>query len=170
MSILHVLFSANGRIRRRDYWLYSIGLGIVATAIELTGHQILTGHPLSQYFKDLAGWMTLKPEPFNLFIWVMMVVFIWPGICIVSKRWHDRGKSGWLSAISPAVTVLTLVSQALYGPLAAHPNLIIYFGGSLISLAVNIWVFVECGCLDGTKGDNRYGPSPKGVPSQAQVF
>jgi len=170
MSILQFLFSANGRIRRRDYWLYSIGIAVVGVVIEFAGHQILTGHPASQYVKDLSSWTTLKPEPFNLFILVMMVVFVWPGICISSKRWHDRGKSGWLSAINPGITALTLVSQVLYGPLAAHPNLVIYFGGSLIGLAVNIWVFVECGCLDGTKGDNRYGPSPKGIPSQAEVF
>jgi uncharacterized membrane protein YhaH (DUF805 family) len=34
---------------------------------------------------------------------------------------------------------------------------------SLISLVpiLNIWTFVELGCLDGKPGDNRYGPSPK---------
>ncbi len=170
MSILTFLFSAKGRIRRRDYWLYSIGIAIVGSAVEFAGHQILTGHPASQYFTDLAGWTALKPDPFSLFIWGIMIVFMWPGICISSKRWHDRNKSGWLSAINPVITVASLASQVFYGPLAAHPNLWIYYGGSLVGLAVNIWIFVECGCLDGTKGDNRYGPSPKGVSSQAEVF
>jgi uncharacterized membrane protein YhaH (DUF805 family) len=170
MSIIQMLFSAKGRIRRRDYWLYNIGLAIVGTAIEFAGHQVLTHHPAAQYFKDMADWMTLKPEPFNVFIWVMIVVVGWPGVCLASKRWHDRGKSGWLSALGPGTNLLTLVAQLLYGPTTAHPNLLIYFGIALIGFAVSIWIFVECGCLDGTKGDNRYGPSPKGVPSQAEVF
>ena len=170
MSIVQILFSANGRIRRRDYWLYSIGIGIVGALIEFAGHQVLTGHPASDYVKDLSGWMSFKPEPFNLFILAMMVVFQWPAICIVSKRWHDRGKSGWLSVISPGSTILMLCAQGFYGPLSPHSNLGLYFAGSLINLAISIWVFVECGCLDGTKGSNRYGPSPKGIQDSAAVF
>jgi uncharacterized membrane protein YhaH (DUF805 family) len=27
---------------------------------------------------------------------------------------------------------------------------------------LNLWTFVELGCLDGARGENRYGPSPKG--------
>ena len=170
MSIIQILFSAKGRIRRRDYWLASIGIVIVSALIEFAGHQILTGHPASAYVRDLSAWMTLKPDPFNLFILALMIVFQWPGICIVSKRWHDRGKSGWLAGITPCTTLLGLLAQAYYGPMALHPNLAIYFGSSLISLPVYIWVFVECGCLDGTKGTNRYGPSPKGIQDSAAVF
>jgi len=162
MSFAQILFSAKGRIRRRDYWLYSIGCGVVAGLIELAGHQILTDHPASDFLKDMTGWMTLKPEPYNLFLLAMMVVFQWPAICIVSKRWHDRGKSGWLSAIVVYNALFILCDQGLYGPTSPHPNLGLYFTGSLINFAINIWVFVECGCLDGTKGPNRYGPSPKG--------
>lgn len=29
------LFSFNGRIRRRDYWLYNFGLGVMGTAINI---------------------------------------------------------------------------------------------------------------------------------------
>lgn len=51
-------------------------------------------------------------------------------LAVYAKRWHDRDKSGWWSLIL----------------------LIPFIGG--------IWLLVECGCLVGTEGPNRYGPDP----------
>ena len=51
-------------------------------------------------------------------------------LAVYAKRWHDRDKSGWWSLI-------------LFIP---------FVGG--------IWVLVECGCLPGTEGPNRFGPDP----------
>lgn len=46
------------------------------------------------------------------------------------KRWHDRNKSAWWILIA----------------------LIPYIGG--------IWILIECGCLRGTLGPNRFGGDP----------
>ena len=64
------------------------------------------------------------------------------GFAVSAKRFHDRRKSGWWSLIG-LVPVL--------GP---------------------IWLFVECGCLRGTSGENRFGPDPLGGHSEAlsEVF
>jgi uncharacterized membrane protein YhaH (DUF805 family) len=51
-------------------------------------------------------------------------------LAVYAKRWHDRDKSGWWSLI-------------LFIP---------FIGG--------IWILVECGCLVGTEGPNRFGPDP----------
>jgi uncharacterized membrane protein YhaH (DUF805 family) len=51
-------------------------------------------------------------------------------LAVFAKRWHDRDKSGWWSLI-----------------------LLVPFIGS-------IWALVECGCLPGTEGPNRYGADP----------
>ena len=51
-------------------------------------------------------------------------------LAVYAKRWHDRDKSGWWSLIL----------------------LIPFIGG--------IWLLVECGCLVGTDGPNRFGPDP----------
>ncbi len=58
------------------------------------------------------------------------VAIIWIGIAVSIKRWHDRGKPGWW----------------------------IFIG--LIPLVGPIWALVETGFLEGTKGDNEYGPDP----------
>ncbi len=49
---------------------------------------------------------------------------------LYAKRWHDRDKSGWWSLIG------------------------------LVPVIGGIWILVECGILEGTKGANRFGPDP----------
>ena len=63
---------------------------------------------------------------------IVGLVSIYLGIALYAKRWHDRDKSGWW-------TLIILIP--LIGP---------------------IWLLVECGILEGTKGANRFGPDPLG--------
>jgi len=67
------------------------------------------------------------------FMNVMMLftaVALWPSAAVGVKRWHDRGKSGWW-CLSMLIPVLGW-----------------------------IYMFVECGCLRGTRDDNAFGPIP----------
>lgn len=61
---------------------------------------------------------------------IAMLPFIWFSLALQVKRWHDRNKSGFWVFI----------------------GLVPYIG--------SIWQFVECGCLRGTDGPNRYGEDP----------
>jgi uncharacterized membrane protein YhaH (DUF805 family) len=63
---------------------------------------------------------------------IVAVASIYFGLAVYAKRWHDRDKSGWWSLI---------ILIPIIGP---------------------IWVLVECGILEGTKGPNRFGPDPLG--------
>jgi uncharacterized membrane protein YhaH (DUF805 family) len=62
---------------------------------------------------------------------ILAVPIIWISLALQVKRWHDRDKSGAWCFI----------------------NLIPGIGG--------IWMFVECGCLAGTPGENTYGSEPE---------
>lgn len=55
---------------------------------------------------------------------------IWISFAIQAKRWHDRGKSAWWILLS---------FVPIIGPL---------------------WTLIECGCLRGTEGPNRFGADP----------
>nr|WP_237183157.1 DUF805 domain-containing protein [Roseomonas gilardii] len=55
----------------------------------------------------------------------------------MTKRWHDRGRSGWWNLL-----------------------LLLPFIGWL-------WLFISLCCRDGTRGPNRYGPDPLEVLPQA---
>ena len=63
---------------------------------------------------------------------IVGLISIYLGLALYTKRWHDRDKSGWWTLI-----VLVPVIGA-------------------------IWLIVECGILEGTKGPNRFGPDPLG--------
>ena len=57
---------------------------------------------------------------------------LWVDLAVSVKRWHDRDKSGWMLLIG------------------------------LIPLVGLVWTLIECGFLDGERGPNQFGESPKG--------
>ena len=63
---------------------------------------------------------------------IVSIASIYFALAIYAKRWHDRGKSGWWSLI-----------------------IFVPFIGA-------IWLLVELGILEGTRGPNQYGPDPLG--------
>ena len=69
-------------------------------------------------------------EWFSILAFPAYIVLIWASLAVNVKRWHDRDKSGWWVLIG------------------------------LVPLIGAIWQLVECGFLEGTHGDNRFGPEP----------
>jgi uncharacterized membrane protein YhaH (DUF805 family) len=123
MPLKDLLFSFNGRIRRSQYWRAAISL--------IVGYLIV----MSIIF-GIAGAFSAEPG-LPPFIWAIdalsLIPLFWCGLAIAAKRWHDRGKSGFM--------VLVMLIPVV---------------GPLLTL-------MECGILDGTPGPNRFGPSPKDV-------
>jgi uncharacterized membrane protein YhaH (DUF805 family) len=69
---------------------------------------------------------------FGLISSIVTLVSIYLAICLYAKRWHDRGKSGWWTLIG------------------------------LVPLIGGIWMLIELGILEGTRGSNRFGADPLG--------
>ena len=63
---------------------------------------------------------------------IVSLISIYPALAIYTKRWHDRDKSGWWTLI-------------IFVPVIGF-----------------IWILVELGILEGTRGPNRFGPDPLG--------
>ena len=63
---------------------------------------------------------------------VVALASIYFAIALYAKRWHDRNKSGWWTLIG------------------------------LIPIIGGIWLLIELGILEGTRGANQYGPDPLG--------
>jgi uncharacterized membrane protein YhaH (DUF805 family) len=61
---------------------------------------------------------------------VVYIAIVWIGLAVSIKRWHDRDKSGWWVLIG------------------------------LVPLIGPLWALIETGFLEGTSGDNEYGPDP----------
>ena len=79
-----LLFNFNGRIRRQQFWLASIGVGIVGSIVfAIAGMLTRNGGALA----IVGGIIEL----------VALVVYLWALFAIQIKRWHDRDKSWvWL--------------------------------------------------------------------------
>ncbi|KQY30153.1 hypothetical protein ASD38_12770 [Caulobacter sp. Root487D2Y] len=141
MTVLQKLFSFQGRLRRRDYWLFSflvIGMVIVLFVPLIVGFGLNAESP----------WIGLIP-----------LVFIWPSLAMMVKRIHDRNKSGWLTLVywtpSVASNILEVFPGENLGP--------IKIGLGVVLIIIGLWFLIEFGFMDGTQGPNRYGKSPKGV-------
>jgi uncharacterized membrane protein YhaH (DUF805 family) len=80
--------------------------------------------------------------------WFVYPALFYPGVCVLSKRLHDRGRSGWWSA-------LILVAIVACWP---HPEGFMDF----VFFLVLIWAAVELAILPGEQGANRYGLNPLG--------
>ncbi len=123
-----LLVSAEGRLARQTFWI--VGGFLILTLMVYESLGGLT-------WRLLTGWM----------IYPLLIFF---GACVLSKRLHDRGRSGWYAA----PIILSLIG--VMGPWNAV---------DLIFLAVLIWAFVELALLTGEQGANRYGLNPVRQPA-----
>lgn len=78
--------------------------------------------------------------------WFIYPALIYCGACVLSKRLHDRGRSGWWAAL------------ILFAIVAVWPQPTGFF--DFLFVAVLIWAGVELGAMLGEAGTNRYGPNP----------
>ena len=81
-----------------------------------------------------------------LSFWFVYPLLLASGACVVAKRLHDRGRSGWWAAL--VLVAVMLIWRTPTG------------GRFLLALPVMIWSLVELGLLPGEQGANRFGPSP----------
>ncbi len=76
--------------------------------------------------------------------WFVYPAVVYAGACLLSKRLHDRGRSGWWAA--PVIVALIAVWPRPEG-----------FLDFLFGLIV-VWAVVELGVMGGERGANRFGP------------
>jgi len=143
------MLSFNGRLRRQHFWIsWLILLGVSV----------------------VLGWIPILGGLISL-------ALIWPNLAITVKRLHDMGKTGWFVLIPVAgvivgtIMIFGAVGTAIMAnaqafesedPAAVLAMLGSMMGGiavmGLVGLAFLLWV----GIVDSQKGDNKYGPNPKG--------
>jgi uncharacterized membrane protein YhaH (DUF805 family) len=116
--------SPAGRCSRARFWIATSALFLL-----LFIYEAINGPPL----KLLTFW----------FVYPLLLA---SGACVVSKRLHDRGRSGWWAAL--VLLAVMLIWRTPNG------------GRFLLALPVMIWSLVELGLLPGEQGANRFGPSP----------
>ena len=124
--------SFEGRINRQNWW---VGLLVLAIAewIAIIILSMVFGVSMmgSMQPADPSG-MPHMSAGTGVLIGIVGLIFLWPGLAVYTKRWHDRNKSGWWTLIG------------------------------LIPIIGGLWLLIELGFLRGTDGPNRFGPNPLG--------
>ena len=133
MTLMQLLFSFDGRMRRSQWWLAHIAVCLAASVF--LGLSAIAFGPATYTLSPTAH----VPPLFGLCEAAVTILAAWIGLALDVKRWHDRGKSGWFVLVG------------------------------LIPLIGLLWLLIELGCLDGTHGSNRFGPSPKSMTGAAPV-
>jgi len=81
--------------------------------------------------------------------WAVYPSLIFLAACLLSKRLHDRGKSGWYAGLI-IVAIIAMFPQ---------PQGVLDF----LFAVVLVWATVELAVLGGEEGANRFGPNPLGA-------
>lgn len=124
LDLRELFFSADGRVARGPAWVAAIVL--------------LFPFALYQAVDSVTlHWVTG---------WLVYPAVIYMGVCVLSKRLHDRGRSGWFAA--PIVLAAIAVTSGPFG--------FFDFAWSLVL----VWALVELGLMPGEQGANRFGVNP----------
>jgi len=75
-----LLFSFNGRIRRQQFWLATIGVAVVYGVV----------YAIVMMLMRNGGVMAMIG---GIVMLVVLVAYLWAALAIQIKRWHDRDKS-----------------------------------------------------------------------------
>jgi uncharacterized membrane protein YhaH (DUF805 family) len=147
------LFSGKGRVTRRMYWLFVIGVVLISMFARMFDHGLGLGRG------DGGG-------PISS---IMSLLMVWPQIAVSAKRFHDRGMSGWwvfyfvLMTVAPVALLVATNTSALASIAEdSMPQLnAIGWVAVGVACAVQLWEFVILAFLPGEKSANRYGPNPR---------
>lgn len=167
MTLRDKILSFDGRLRRRDYWLISIGLGLSVFLLTELAILAMFG-PTRSVLVNGFGVYSERVIDVQAFLVQNLIglATLWPALAMSAKRAHDRDKGAGLVIV--LVLAMTIASYAptwlfIFYPdaMASPPGVAGYLAFSIASAVSSIYILIVVGCLDGTPGPNRFGPSPK---------
>ncbi len=120
-DLSEMLFSSAGRLGRGSFLAASLGLVAVLATYD----------------------QALGPLGHRLLGWIVKPVLFFCGACVVSKRFHDFGRSGWRGSV-------VLAAFCLVWP---HPHGVL---GALAAIVL-AWSAIELGVTPRQPGFNRFG-------------
>jgi uncharacterized membrane protein YhaH (DUF805 family) len=122
-----LFWSASGRVARTPFLIACAALIAVAAVYEA-------------WVGPILHWLTG---------WLVYPALIWSAACVLSKRLHDRGRSGWWAAL------------VLFALIAVWPSP--HGFAAILFVLVLGWAAIELGVMQGEDGANRFGPSPLAI-------
>jgi len=165
MTMKDMLFGFEGRIRRRDWWLWSIATSLAyALGLALVGLAFYSD-AWDQVF--VAPAVIGSPPAELAATIVLQAPMLWVQLALAAKRAHDRANSARvviaLNVISVVASFLPPGRDIAQGFEQVAPADIALWALGAFNVVAGLYVLIVLGFLDGTPGPNRFGRSPKGI-------
>lgn len=147
MNPITLLTSFKGRIGRLGFWT---GLTIIAAASPFTIRTVLSSNPVGTVVRAIhelglvgLGWS---------------IALIYGVAALMTKRLHDRGKSGLYAALFylPAMLAALTLFAGDHPQVRDVARWSTWIAGWLG--ASGLWFLIDLGLFPGQRGANRYGP------------
>jgi uncharacterized membrane protein YhaH (DUF805 family) len=151
----------SGRSRRKEFWMYTLGV-VILYVVMVVLLLVIGGSALLSMGSNPAGLAgaVMSLGAFGVIFLVVWLALLIPSIAVTIRRLHDTDRSGWWLGALFGLAILMNVAARLNGALYTILAL------AYLALAIVLLVFY---CLPGTTGPNRFGEDPKGAGS-AEVF
>ena len=155
-----MLFSFDGRLNRKPYWIATIELTVAAIVVAGGVAAVFMGKTstVQELLRVAHPWLT----GFGF-------ILAYPAAAVFAKRLHDRNKTGWLAALLIVPMLIETVLDPAGGVTQTELVHWIYRAAATMTLVVGIWFLIELGFLRGTAGDNPYGPDPLAATHAEQL-
>jgi uncharacterized membrane protein YhaH (DUF805 family) len=165
----------SGRSRRKEYWMFVLGMALFYTVLVILMMVLMGGAILSAVggvdpdggtvagAGAGAGMMgaMLGGGIIGILIVITWLALLVPSIAVGVRRLHDIDRTGWWLMLGYGPYILSVIlAMAESVELAAILNLVSFVG---------FIVLLVFAVLPGTRGPNRFGPDPKGE-DLGQVF
>jgi hypothetical protein len=87
MSMTQLLFSFEGRLNRKPWWLTNIAVGVGVTVLLLLALAMVGERKFTEAFLTMA------------LLIILYIPLLWVSLALGAKRLHDRDKSAWWLAL-----------------------------------------------------------------------
>jgi len=138
LGVLKKYFVFKGRAGRKEYWYFVLANVIVGFAFWILGLIPVLG------------------RLFDLVSWLFTIAIFIPNITVCVRRLQDTNRSGWLVLILGGASGLL----AFFAGLSVLTYNLFLMSFLVILAIVPGVILLVFTILEGTKGDNKYGPVP----------
>ena len=112
MDWVTFLFKFKGRVSRKGFWLTFLVFLVLGGITNMLALGSLTG----------AGIDPNNMPVIPAWYWLLQIVFLWIGLAIYAKRWHDQDKSGWFSLLLLIPLLGVLIVIIMLGFIGGSPG------------------------------------------------
>jgi uncharacterized membrane protein YhaH (DUF805 family) len=113
-----ILFSFDGRIGRKGFWIVMVILLVVGMILNVVA---LAPVMAAMQQAAVSGQEPAAMPSFPMWIWIVFIPMIWISLAVQAKRWHDQDKSAWWILINLIPGIGGLIALIMCGFIAGTP-------------------------------------------------